>query len=329
MRPFLYAFLVPALYAAQPPVLKVDNPHHDFGRIGADAKVVHRFKISNASPKGGENLNISRLNPSCGCTSTVIGQWTLAPGESTDVEASFNPSGFKGLVHKTIQVVSNDPATPTFNLTFEAEVVREITSSTETVFFQEIRRNESRKSSVKLTSGTDKPVHVTDVSAPGAKHLSFKVRPDDAAKAAWVDVTLDGNALPASQPMGTDAIVVRTDNPRVPLINLTVQWEVRNTLRTDPVRVVWAEPGGHELRQKLTVNHVDGKPFRILSYRSTNPLIRVEGLNQAPGAAQVLQVVLDGKAKPGLYNEKVALVTDCIDQKEIEFRVAASLRDKQ
>ena len=78
---------------AKVPVIAIEQPHFDFGRIYADTKAVHRFKVAN---KGAAPLNISRLIPSCGCTSTVIGQWTLDPGESTEVEATFNPARVPG-----------------------------------------------------------------------------------------------------------------------------------------------------------------------------------------------------------------------------------------
>ena len=321
MRTTVFALMLSTLGAAQAPTIAVDQPHFDFGKIFTDAKAVHRFKVTN---KGTAALNISRLNPSCGCTSTVIGQWTLNPGQSTDVEATFNPAGFQGPIHKSIQVVSNDPATPTLNLTFEAEVLREISASQYAVFFQDVLRTAPSRTSVKLTSGTGKPVHVTEAKAPGAPWLSANIRPE--GNDAWVDIVLDGRQVPPGRQSGTDAVVVRTDSAKVPLINLTAQWELRAAVVADPVRVAWVEGAGRELRQKVVLKQVDGKPFRILSAKTTNPVLRVEGLGRNAAAQHELTVVLAGTAKAGMYNEKVLLTTDSPDQPELELRVAASLR---
>jgi hypothetical protein len=322
MRSFVLCLMVPTLCAAQQvPVIAVDQTHFNFGKIYAEGKTTHRFKVTN---KGTANLNISRLNPSCGCTSTVIGQWTLEPGQSTEIEATFNPSGFRGTVHKSIQVVSNDPANPTVNLTFEAEVLREIMASSEVVFFQDVMRTVPRKSSVKFTSGSGQPVKLTQAVAAGAPYLTTSLRQD--GNDAWVDLLFDGKLVPPGRPVGTDAVVVHTDNAKVPTINVTVQWEMRASLAVDPVRVAWVEPAGKELRAKVTIKQVDGKPFRILSAKTTNPVLRVEGADKKDTVQHELVVILSANAKAGMYNEKVLLVTDSPDQPELEFRVAASLR---
>lgn len=321
MRVPLFLLMVPALSWAQAPVIHVDQTHFDFGRIDGDTKVTHRFRVTN---RGNAFLNITRLNPTCGCTSTVIGQWSLKPGESTDIEAAFNPAGFRGVVRKSIQVISDDPKNPAVNLTFEAEIVREITPSQEAVFFPVVRRTGTQKQSVKLISGTTRPVKVTGVEAPGARHLSFATRAE--GKNAWVDITVDGSKLPVHQAVGTDSLAIRTDNPKAPLFNLTVQWEAYQALTATPSRVVFAEAPGRDLRQTIVITHGEHKPFRILSAKATSSLIRVEGLGRPASDRQEITVVLSGGAKAGLYNERLTLTTDSPDQGEIELRVAASLR---
>jgi hypothetical protein len=315
--------LAPVICLAQGvPHLSFDASHFDFGKISADAKVSHRFKVTNT---GKAPLNITRLNPSCGCTSTVLGKWTLAPDESTEVEVTFNPAGFRGVSRKSIQVVSDDPASPITTLTFEADVVREIMPSTDSVFFQDLVRSTPRKASVKLTSGSSLPVEITKIEAPGAPYLAFGPPRQD-GKDAWVDLTLDGRKVPAGRQVGADLVIVRTANPKVPTVNLTVQWEMRASVTADPLRVAWSEPAGKELRSKVMLKQVDGKPFRILSFKTTNPELTVEGMVKTASARHELQVVLDADAKPGLYTEKVLLTLDDPDQPELELRVSASLR---
>jgi hypothetical protein len=315
--------LAPVICVAQPPAPRItfEALHHDFGKISADSKVSYRFKVTNT---GQAPLNITRLNPSCGCTSTVVGKWTLAPGESTEVEIIFNPAGYRGPVRKSVQVVSDDPASTATTLTFEADVVREIMPSTDSVFFQDVVRNTTRKASVKLVSGTDKPVKVTGVMAKGAPYLSLGVRPD--GNDAWVDITLDGRKIPVDKPVGVDAITVLTANPKVPTITLTVQWELRATVTADPLRLAWSDKAGQELRSTVMIKQVDGRPFKILSAKTTNPIFSVEGVDGTAAPRHELDVVVAASTRPGLYTEKLLLTTDDPDQPELEVRLAASLR---
>jgi hypothetical protein len=322
MRIPALVLLAPVVCLAQAaPHISFDATHFDFGKIPGDVKVSHRFKVTNT---GQAPLNITRLNPSCGCTSTVIGKWTLAPQESTEVEVSFNPAGFRGVSRKSIQVISDDPASPTTTLTFEADVVREVMPSTESVFFQDLVRSVPRKVSVKLSSGTDRPVTLTEAKAPGAPYLTAALRQD--GKDAWVDITLDGHKIPAGRQVGADAIIVRTSNPKVPTVTLTVQWEMRASVTADPLRVAWSETVGQELHAKVVLKQVDGKPFRILSSKTTNPVLTVEGITKNAAARHEIEVVLSAEARPGLYTEKVVLTLDDPNQPELELRVSASLR---
>jgi hypothetical protein len=110
------------------------------------------------------------------------------------------------------------------------------------------------------------------------------------------------------------------------MINITVQWELKASIQAEPMRVAWVEAAGKELRTKVLLKQVDGKPFRILSAKTTHSLLRVEGTGKGQAPQHELQVVLAATAKAGMYNEKVTLTTDSPDQPEVELRVAASLR---
>jgi len=322
--------LVPALVAVQAPPAQApaaqphmvfDALHHDFGKIGPEAKVTHVFKVTN---DGKAYLNITRLNPSCGCTSTVLGKWSLAPGESTQIEATFNPKGFHGLARKSIQVVSDDPVNPTQTLTFEAEVIREITASTDSVFFQDVIRTVPRKATVKLEAAAGRTVQITEVRSPDAPWLTFGTRGGGAE--AFVDITLDGRKLPAGKLIGADVITVGTTNPRVPTLTLSVQWELRATITADPVRVAWVEAAGTERSASVTLRQKDNKPFRILSAKTSNSLLKVELADRGAAASHLFTVTLSASAKPGTYMEKVLLTLDDPEQPQCEVRVSAALR---
>jgi len=322
MTLFILALNIPALIAAQTapqPRITFDSLHFDFGKISADAKVTHRFKVTN---KGNAYLNITRLNPSCGCTSTVLGKWSLAPGESTEVEATFNPTGFRGVSRKSITVISDDPVNPTQTLTFEADVVREIMPSTESVFFQDVVRTAPRKAAIRLESGSGQPVRVTGVTSD-APWLGLSSRQD--GNHAWIDIVFNGRKVPASRQDGVDHITVKTANAKVPTLQLSVQWEMRSSVMAEPSRVAWVEAAGQERRSTVVLKQTENRAFRVLTAKTTNPVLRVEGVGHSGAPRQELVVVLDARAKAGMYNEKILLTLDDPDQPELELRVTASL----
>ena len=315
------ALVIPVVCIAQTPVITFEKTHHDFGKIGGERKVSYRFKVTNT---GQGTLNITRLNPSCGCTSTVIGKWSLAPGESTEVEASFDPRGFRGLVRKSIQVISDDPTNGTLTLSFEAEVIQEIMPSTTTVFFYDLSRTTPKQATVRLVSGNGQPVQVKETKSPGAPYLSATVKNE--GNDAILDIDMDGRKLSSGKQRGVDSLTVVTTSEKMPVITISVQWELKASVISTPERVAWVEPAGKELRSPISLKQVDGKAFRITDTKSSSPLVKIVGAGKTGSPQHDVQVVLAASAKPGTYNENVILFLDDPNQPELTLRVSAILR---
>lgn len=317
--------LVPALLSLHgQDTVVFDKTHHDFGRISADRRVTHQFRVFN---RGNAPIQIKQVIPSCGCTSTVSGQWYLKPGESTNLEIAFDPHGFRGAVHKSVQVVgevaSNPPASFSHSLTFQAEVVQEIVPSTSTLFFSDVPRTGSRKATLTLASGNGQAVKVERVEIPGAPYLSSSVRSN--GKDAMIDVTLVGKAVPQGKTSGVDTMTVQTGNSRVPYVRTRIQWDLKARILAKPERIAWVDKAGKELRTNLILSHADGKAFRVTNVQCTSSHLRVEGTGGAAAAKHELQVLLDAKSR-GIVNEWITLQTDEPDQPELKLRVSAVLR---
>jgi len=305
---------------AQAPAISFDRTHHDFGRITPDRKVAAKYRVTNT---GNAYLNITQVRPSCGCTYTMLGKWSLAPGEGTEIEAMFDPKGLKGGVRKSIEVVSNDPKSPAVSLTLEAEVVQEIMPSVESVYFFQAPRSATTRSQIRYASGNGEPVQIVDVKAPGAPFLSFAYRTE--GKDLVMEVALDGRKVPAGQTRGVEQATVRFTNPRMNQLPLNIQWDLKAAIQASPLELVFQDAPGKELRQKLTLKQAEGRAFRVTGSRPSLQGLRVEGLNQK-GATVELTVVLPSTLKAGRYSEVLALQTDDPDQPELTVRVVALLK---
>ena len=324
MRLALLALLLPTLCLAQAqgqPRLSLPEPAYDFGRIPPSQKVSHQFKAINT---GNAPLTITQLNAGCGCTSSVLGRQTLAPGESTELEVTFNPAGLRGMAQKTVQVLSDDPVDPSQVLSFQADVLPGILPSTELVRFMDLVRGDRRKASVKLKSETGQPIRVSDVELSDAPWLGVTTREED--NNVWVDLDLLARRLPAAKLSGVDTINLHVANPGSSTLQLSVHWELRPPVIANPERVAWAGATGQVLRASMVLRHRQNKPFRILSARTSNPLLGVVGIRSQAATRQGLQLVLSPEAKPGEYDEKAILTLDTPGHPELEIRVVASLR---
>lgn len=305
---------------AQAPAIHFDRTHYDFGRITPDRKVAAKYRVTNT---GNAVLNITQVRPSCGCTATVIGKWSIAPGESTDLEATFDPRGLKGGVRKSIEVVCNDPKTPATSLTLEAEVVQEIMPSVESIYFHNVPKSAVSRSLIRYASGNGEPVQIVDVKAPGAPFLAFAYRQE--GKDLVLEVAFDGRKVPAGRFRGVEQATVHFTNPRMNQLGLNIQWELKPSIQATPTEMVFQDAAGKELRQKLSLKQAEGRPFRVTGSHCSLAGVRVEGLGQR-ATAQDLSVVLPSTLKAGRYSEVLSLATDDPDQPELTIRLAAILK---
>ena len=107
---------------AQAPILKIDNPTHDFGIIKEGEILTHNFVITNT---GKEELNIRMTRASCGCTVSKPEKDNLDPDESSEIHVTFNSKGKSGDQEEIILVFSNDPTHPTQKLRIKGLVQSE------------------------------------------------------------------------------------------------------------------------------------------------------------------------------------------------------------
>jgi hypothetical protein len=93
----------------------------DFGKVKQGEVLKHSFILKNDSKK---LLIIKDVNTSCGCTASKAGKKTLAPGESTTIDISFNTKGYSGQVSQFIYVNTDSIDKPVIRFMIKAEVVK-------------------------------------------------------------------------------------------------------------------------------------------------------------------------------------------------------------
>ena len=104
---------------ADVPIISFPETSHDFGTIEKGNVVSYNFTVTN---KGKSQLKIIRIRTSCGCTAAVTDKNILDPGDSTSIHTEFDSSAEIGKVHRSIEVLSNDPSNGKVILNIYAEV---------------------------------------------------------------------------------------------------------------------------------------------------------------------------------------------------------------
>ena len=87
------------------PVLKVEKPVHDFGKVAPNKKYNCQFEFKNV---GDAQLKIAKIQSTCGCTVPQLKKKIYAPGESGTVHVAFRTPTRAGKTSKRLYILSND-----------------------------------------------------------------------------------------------------------------------------------------------------------------------------------------------------------------------------
>lgn len=105
---------------ANAPVVKVDNPEVNFGKIKQSEKYEHSFVLTNT---GKSKLIIRKIKASCGCTAVQPEKREIDPGESVKIKTIFNSAGKRGNQNKNVTIITNDPKRSNLILRIKGEVI--------------------------------------------------------------------------------------------------------------------------------------------------------------------------------------------------------------
>ena len=104
------------------PRMEIPYPRHSFGRIPSRQDVAHVFAVQNT---GDDDLVISNLVTSCGCTTAELSSNVIGPGQRADLTVVFDPDYHftRGEVTRVVWFATNDPTYPWAELRITADVV--------------------------------------------------------------------------------------------------------------------------------------------------------------------------------------------------------------
>ena len=100
-------------------VIEIPDKDFNFGDALPGQVFHHTYVVKNS---GNVDLIISEVTPSCGCTTALLVDKIVPPGKSVKIEADFTAPMNDGVVKKSINVLTNDPKSPTTIIYLNATV---------------------------------------------------------------------------------------------------------------------------------------------------------------------------------------------------------------
>lgn len=193
MKQFLQIISVLALVIAfttvdaQKPKIEFANMEHDFGTFKESAGIqTTTFKFTN---KGAVPLVLNSVRASCGCTTPKWTREPVAPGQTGEIQVSYNPKNRPGSFNKSVTIRSNAES-PTTILRIKGRVeekektlaelyprkIGKLRVKSNHISFARIKENEVNTKTLELVNDTDAPVEVGFRRVPG--HITAVVEPE-------------------------------------------------------------------------------------------------------------------------------------------------------
>lgn len=318
-------------------MLFMPEPTVEFGKI-ADYEVKNaKVAFTNT---GDQVLEVIRVQPTCGCTSTALKQKLFAPGEGAEIELTFRPKGV-GTQTKLVKVHTNDSENPIQTIAIKAVISGTVTVRPKSLAMGIAPLGAGTVGTVTLSADepTYEPTQAT-LSGGLADYTTTtmtETTPTGARKRTWrVDVALSpetpwgwhvgslrivGSVLPKGQ-------TERTTQTTTVGVNTSVQGDLRAS--DSMFRLLILNPNS-TFNKSVRLNHSQGKRFQILDATVEDAnletmSVAVVPLTETNGAAYDLILTGETGAKNGPIQGKVLLKTDIPGEEEVHLRIAGSVR---
>ncbi len=236
----------------------------DFGKAQAGEKVRHTYYFTNS---GTSTLIIKNVQTSCGCTTPGQYSKEVPAGQSGEIPVEFNSANYNGPVTKTITVTSNAKNAPSVPLQLKGTVWKPVDINP-TYAVINITPDADRGSfSVLILNHEETPLEVYEptVSNPG---VTAEIQTNTPGKEYHVLLSTRGGSTRSFQTM----VKLRTSNPKMPDVTITVFVNVQQALMASPGQIS-LPPGPIERRLAEVVTFVNN---------STNPVTLSEPSINAP-----------------------------------------------
>jgi Protein of unknown function (DUF1573) len=299
------------------------EPTVDVGSIAKGDSVNHDFVIQN---EGGAPLEITRVNPACGCT-VVSFDKLIAPGKTGIIHSSVDTTAFNGPIAKGITVYTNDPENPQIQLTIKAKVEPYIFVKPGYARYTTVQGEAQEGSIVQILwsgDGTNFDVLAVDSPMPALK-VSFREAtekerlPDIKGKQWRIEMLLSNDA-----PVGALAnyVTIHTNHPKQKLVQVPVSGFVRPVMAvTPPV----ADFGQIELKEPmkkaLVVRNFATELINVTKVDNTVKGIDAQLEPITPGRQYQVRLTVKPELGKGPFSGKITVHTDSPKTPLIEVEV--------
>lgn len=256
--------------------LRFEKTRESLGTIDEGVVVSAKFPFVNKSDR---TIKINNMQATCGCTTGKLDKMEFAPGEGDTITLNFNSTGKPGHQERILRVLTDDPEASDIPLTIVVEVRQSIYLKPASLQFGDVYEGDAKSVSAELINISEMPIKITRTAVTGSLA--------DTPSAPLVNVTdPEPYTDPATGTKGTRSIVtvtlpresqrgmingnviLTTDQPKRPTINLFFQGRVRGAVDVEPATIYFGIMAPNQTTERVaTLSVPPGQTFTLVDYK--------------------------------------------------------------
>ncbi len=203
---------------------------HNFGTVAKGSKTEFRFVYRNLYE---ENVHVSSVRTSCGCTQPAITKKLIETHETGEIVAVFNTRTFLGQHGATLTVTFDQPFQAEVQLRVAGNVRGDVTFEPSSVNLGNVDLGRGAEQVVRVSHIGSTPWEITDVRSANVNFEVLLSEPQHTGSQSAYELTL---RLKPDAPAGyiNDQLILVTNDPRASQIPMDVEGRVVAEVTVSP-----------------------------------------------------------------------------------------------
>ncbi|REJ66753.1 MAG: DUF1573 domain-containing protein [Planctomycetota bacterium] len=278
-----------------------DSLEHDFEGLARGAKAEHRFTITNLYK---EDVHISSIRSSCGCTLPKLGKNTLKSRESVELVTEFDTIKFQGSHNATVTVTFDRPTHAEVRLNVTGYVRRDVVFKPGQVQLGTVDAGKVAEKQVIVQYAGRSDWEIVDIEG-STSHFEVEMSEKQASgtRASYELLV----RLKDTAPEGhiDDRLVLITNDPERARIPLAVRGFIRPSVSVSPASLqLGVIKPGDQVTKQLVVR--GNEPFKIARISCPDNCFRFDTPQEAKKLHRI-PVTFTAGEKSGRFVEKIEI----------------------
>lgn len=301
---------------------------HDFGTVWDTQDLSFEFAFEN---QGGKTLEITKVKPSCGCTTTSLSRTSFEPGEGELIPIVWKPKGF-GPQKKTVTISHNNGPDQILNIS--ANLKQFVALEPSLLRLGDLAQHEEHHEELKLVLA-DKNFQITSITASNT-FLSATEKSRDAEGNIILDVVVKKDAPWGNFNARLEIEGTGTTEPGGEPVTHKVMTQViakmYGDIRIEPEQIqLGIVAANSRFSGEAILYHVDGVEFDLaeLSMRFSRPEMQVRSEATTKDGKPAVKIIVEGDTTG--FDERyvrgtIFFKTSLGDADDQQLQIAGSVR---